>query len=210
MIEKQMGSRELALTMTSSGRERKDSTRTDDSARALERALAGDRAAFDELILRYQPRVLSTAWRLLGAKEDAQDAAQEVFLRLYRHLRRVDPHRPLLPWLYRMTVNVCHDLYRKRRRSDELAAETLLLTRDVHDPREEITRAERLQLIERALQVLTEKERTTLVLRDLEGLSTAEVAATLGSSESTVRSQISMARMKIKTFVERFEKGAPR
>ncbi len=88
---------DLAPAMTIPTAEREDPGSSGDSAQTLERAIAGDRAAFDELIVRHQARVLMTAWRLLGSKEDAQDAAQEVFLRLYRHLRRVDPKRPLMP-----------------------------------------------------------------------------------------------------------------
>lgn len=197
---------ELALTMTSSNVEREDAGSSAVSARTLERAIAGDRAAFDELILCYQGRVLMTAWRLLGSKEDAQDAAQEVFLRLYRHLRRVDPRRPLLPWLYRITVNVCHDAYRKRRPCEPLAAEESDAPAPTVDPAGEITRSEQRRLIAAALATLTERERQAVVLRDIEGLSTAEVAAALGSRETTIRSQISMARVKIKKFVERLER----
>jgi len=99
MVGRQMESHDLALTMTGPAPEES----TADSAQALERAMGGDRAAFDELLRCYERRVLMTAWRILGSKEDAQDAAQEVFLRLYRQLQRVDPKRPLMPWLYRMT-----------------------------------------------------------------------------------------------------------
>jgi RNA polymerase sigma-70 factor (ECF subfamily) len=205
MVGKQMESGELALTMTSSAVEHEDSSKAD-SAQALERARAGDRAAFDELILCYQGRVLMTAWRLLGSKEDAQDAAQEVFLRLYRHLRRVDPKRPLLPWLYRLTVNVCHDLRRKRRGINAEAADRVDLASVAADPLAKMTRTEQKLLIARALETLTEKERAAVVLRDIEGLHTAEVASTLGSSEATVRSQISTARVKIKKFVDRWER----
>jgi RNA polymerase sigma-70 factor (ECF subfamily) len=197
---------ELALTMTSSAVEHEDAGSSAVSARTLERAIAGDRAAFDALILCYQGRVLMTAWRLLGSKEDAQDAAQEVFLRLFRHLRRVDPKRPLLPWLYRMTVNVCHDAFRKRRPCEPLAAEEMDAAAPTVDPAGEITRAEQRRLIAAALATLTERERQAVVLRDIEGLSTAEVATALGSRETTVRSQISMARVKIKKFVERRER----
>lgn len=198
---------ELAPTMISA-LECEDSGSSVDSAQTLERAMAGDRTAFDELILCYQGRVLMTAWRLLGSKEDAQDAAQEVFLRLYRHLRRVDPKRPLMPWLYRMTVNVCHDVHRKRRPSEPLVEEMDLAAVAV-DPLGEITRAEQKRAIAAALETLTEKERAAVVLRDIEGLATAEVANILGSSETTVRSQISMARVKIRKFVDRWEKRRP-
>jgi RNA polymerase sigma-70 factor (ECF subfamily) len=168
--------------------------------------MAGDRAAFDELLRCYERRVLMTAWRMLGSKEDAQDAAQEVFLRLYRHLHRIDPKRPLLPWIYRMTVNVCHDLHRKRRREVEVNPGEIDPASLTADPAGEIMRAEQKQMVAAALQTLTEKERAAVVLRDIQGLSTSEVAGILGSRETTVRSQISSARVKIKKLVEKMER----
>jgi DNA-directed RNA polymerase specialized sigma24 family protein len=80
----------------------------------LERAISGDVSAFEQIILRYERRVFSLAWRLLGRPEDAQDASQDVFLRAFRYLHRFDRRRPFEPWLMKMTVNVCHDLSRKR------------------------------------------------------------------------------------------------
>jgi RNA polymerase sigma-70 factor (ECF subfamily) len=199
-----MESNELALTMSGSALELGESGKTQEQV--LKRAIAGDRFAFDQIILQYERRVLMTAWRLLGSKEDAQDAAQEVFLRLYRYLHHFDEKRPLLPWLYRMTVNVCHDLYRKRRQDDALAAGEVDGTTLTYDPAGEITRSEQRRLIEAAIKTLTEKERAAVLLRDIEGLTTKDVAGILGSSETTVRSQISMARVKIRKFVDRFEK----
>jgi RNA polymerase sigma-70 factor, ECF subfamily len=104
-----------------------------------------------------------------------------------------------------MTVNVCHDAHRKRRR-EVIPAEELDPAALAIDPSAEMTRAERKGIILAALNTLSEKERAAVVLRDLEGLSTAEVANTLGSSETTVRSQISTARVKIRKFVDQLEK----
>src|SRR6185369_16589820 len=80
----------------------------------VERAIAGDVSAFERIIIRYERRVLGLAWRLLGRPEDAQDASQEVFLRAFRFLHRFDRRRPFEPWLMKMTVNVCHDVGKKR------------------------------------------------------------------------------------------------
>ncbi|MBI4470561.1 MAG: sigma-70 family RNA polymerase sigma factor [Acidobacteria bacterium] len=89
---------------------------TEEAARELVlRARTGDAEAFDQLMVLHQRRVLNTAWRLLGQLEDAKDAAQEVFLRLYRFLPRLDGDRDLRPWLYRVTINVCRDAERRRR-----------------------------------------------------------------------------------------------
>jgi RNA polymerase sigma-70 factor (ECF subfamily) len=162
----------------------------------LERA--GSERGFDELVALHQQRVLRTAYRLLGRLEDAQDAAQEVFLRLLKNLHRIegDPQA----WLYRVTVNVCHDQHRRK----PIVMESPL---DLADPAPNADHAlemeERKRLLMEGLQTLPEREREAVVLRDIEGLSTREVAAILGVEEVTVRSQISMARAKLAKYVRR-------
>src|SRR5438128_4236811 len=71
----------------------------------LQRAITGDISAFEQIVLRHERRVLTLAWRLLGSMQDAEDAAQEVFLRAFRFLHRFDSRRRFEPWLIRMTVN---------------------------------------------------------------------------------------------------------
>lgn len=172
------------------------------------RARAGDAGAFDQLMILRQRQVLNTAWRLLGQVEDAKDAAQEVFLRLYRSLSRIDAERDLRAWLYRVTVNVCNDLGNRRRRPETISLEVETEKVDALPARDDemvvrIDRAAQLRLIQRALGTLSPKERAALVLRDIEGLTSEEVAQVLGTSSMTVRSQISSARMKIKRYRER-------
>jgi RNA polymerase sigma-70 factor (ECF subfamily) len=172
-------------------------------ASLIAHAKDGDLAAFDTLMLRHQRQVFGVAWRLLGQVQDAQDASQEVFIRMYRSLDRFDETRELAPWLYRITVNVCRSIARKRKRRgtpvplDDAPASALLVaeqgTRAVVDDE---TRSQMLS----GLQQLPPKEREALVLRDIEGLSTREVAKTLGTRETTVRSQISRARVKMKAY----------
>jgi RNA polymerase sigma-70 factor (ECF subfamily) len=174
-----------------------------DRAAALAPAKARDLAAFELLMRRHERLVLVTALRLLGNMADAQDVSQEVFLRLYRNLDKVEGSRNLAGWLYRVTVNASHDLRRKRPAADpvEFAA---AVPAGGADPQQSAAEAERRRALLMSLRMLSEKERAALVLRDLEGLSTGEVARVLGSSEATVRSQISKARVKMKGFVERY------
>src|SRR5215831_17560355 len=80
----------------------------------LGRAISGDISAFEQIVIRYERRVLNLAWRLLGNGEDAQDASQEVFMRAFRFLHKFDSTRPFEPWLFRLTINVCRDIGRKR------------------------------------------------------------------------------------------------
>jgi RNA polymerase sigma-70 factor (ECF subfamily) len=155
-------------------------------------------AFFERLVRMHERMVLGVAYRLLGRTEDAQDAAQEVFLKLLRKHKQIegDPK----PWLYRVTVNVCNDWYRRRIavvEPDEEAADTST------DALTAITLDERKRLLTEALETLGERERAAIVLRDIEGHSTHEVAKLLGVEEVTVRSQISVARVKLAKYVRK-------
>ena len=166
-------------------------------------ARAGDLDAFEELMRHHERLVLTTAYRLLGSVPDAQDASQEVFLRLYRNLGKVESQAGISGWLYRVTVNVCHDMRRRRPANVSVEDAGDLVSSEL-DPQQQSAEAERRRALQLSLRRLSEKERAALVLRDLEGLSTSEVARVLGSSEVTVRSQISKARVKVKDFLERY------
>ena len=87
-----------------------------ETTRLVRLALGGDSTAFEQIILRYETRVVTMAARLLGTRDDAQDVAQEVFLRAFKYLHRLDLQKPLEPWLIRITVNVCRDVGRRRQR----------------------------------------------------------------------------------------------
>jgi RNA polymerase sigma-70 factor, ECF subfamily len=188
------------------------------AASLVERARAGDAAAFDQLMICYERRVVVTAWRLLGNRDDARDAAQETFLRVYKHLAKFDVKQDFSGWLYRIVVNVCRDVARRRGRhahaaslDAELESGSLMEPPSAANTEAEAIRAEQQQIISRALSTLSEKERAAIVLRDLEGLPTEEVARILGSSQTTVRSQISAARAKIKAYRDRLTgKGGKR
>ncbi len=159
--------------------------------------------------------VLRTALRLLGRLDLAQDAAQDTFLRLHRYLGRVDVSRPLGPWLCRLVVNACHDIGRRAGRLRLIPLEELdegeqpTAGGGAEDVERRLTLDAERRLVKAALVTLPERERAAVILRDIEGLATAEVARALGSSEGTVRSQISAARLKIRRFVEARREGRP-
>ncbi len=183
--------------------------------RLIERAAAGETTAFEQLMIFSQHKVASTAWRLLGNTEDTRDATQEVFMRVYRHLGRFKPEQDFFAWLYRITVNVCHDLERKRsprgirvtslEEERELGSLEQLARPD--DTEGATLLAERRAMVAKAVATLSNKERAAVVLRDIEGLSTEEVAEVMGTRPATVRSQISSARSKIKLYCDRLLKG---
>lgn len=163
----------------------------------VEAARGGSAEAFDQLMVATQRRVLSVCWRLLGNREDARDAAQEVFLRVYRHLGRFRAGEDFHAWIYRIAVNVCRDHARRRRRLPLAAVEATepaILSR----VEEELLRAERRETVLAALAALPAGERAAIVLRDIEGLTSPQVASILGSRPGTIRAQISSARLKIR------------
>jgi len=171
---------------------------SDDPSRTIAAARDGDLAAFDLLMRQYERLVLATALRMLGSLEDAQDASQEVFLKLFRNLGKLERADNIAAWLYRVTVNVCHDVGRKRRPTASVEEAEAVAAADPPDD------GDRRRALMLSLRRLSERERAAVVLRDLEGLSTGEVARAMGSSEATVRSQISQARVKMREFLERY------
>lgn len=182
----------------------------------VERARTGDASAFEQLMLCTERRVVTTAWRILGDREDARDAAQEVFLRAYKYLGTFKEDQNFSGWLYRITVNVCRDIARKRSHGgrerfityEVELEEGMLETIAAPDNTEaRAIEAQERVIVARALSALSEKERSALVLRDMEGFSTEEVAQILGTRAATVRSQLSSGRTKIKRYCERFLKA---
>ena len=172
----------------------------------VELAAMGDREAFERLMTLTQPRVMAMTWRMLGNEPDAKDAAQEIYIRLYRNLALFDREHELFAWLYRIAVNVCRDIGRDRRRRQERFSSLDA----VSEPRETavaagqenaVARREEREAVARAIATLPEKERAAIVLRDVEGLDTDEVARILQSSATTVRSQIHSARKKLRALL---------
>ena len=200
---------EWTLTMIRTERDTDPQPGAAGEVRLLSLAKTGDIGAFRQIVLLHQRQVLGVALRMLGRLELAEDAAQETFLRVFKHLQRFDERREFSPWLYQIAINVCRDMNRKSRKEPVLSLEDIQTERDTmlvvdrSDLEADLEVARQRELVKESLKVLSEKEREAVVLRDLEGLSTQEVASILGSSEGTVRSHISSARVKIKRFVEK-------
>src|SRR5437764_2992411 len=170
----------------------------------LEQAATGNLAAFEQLMRRTERRVLATARRILGDAADAEEATQEVFLRVYKYLHRFDRAKPFEPWLYRLTVNVCNDMASRRTRAqDRVSHEASEPTAVSVDPDAGLHRDEQRRLVQSALSSLPEKQRMAVVLRDLQGLSIAETAKAMTVSQATVRSHLSAARLRLKKLIEK-------
>jgi RNA polymerase sigma-70 factor (ECF subfamily) len=168
-------------------------------ADVIERAKTGCRDAFDDLISRFEGKVLKTALYLTRNMDEAQDIAQEVYVKIFRNIHMCkDPDR-IESWVYRITVNTVRDFQGRKRLFLPLAAIVKVLR--PHDPviRDEI----RTRLTE-ALDLLSFNEKTTFVLKVLEEMDTADVAEILGCRAVTVRSYLHGARKKLQDHFRDF------
>ena len=173
----------------------------------VNKAKTGDVEAFEGLMILYQRRVLGIALRMLGNPDDAKDAAQEVFLRLFKRLSSLDPARRIAPWLYRVTINVCHDVGRRRRATAGVALNSRSMIPSsswaaCDDIEGSLILAEEWRFLQAGLAWLPKKERASLVLRDVEGLDTAEVAKILGTSAVTIRTHLSRGRLRLIKYIK--------
>lgn len=175
----------------------------------LRRAQTGDGAAFEDIVRAYEKTVYHLALRQLGNREDAEDAAQEVFLKAYTGLSAFRGDSKLSVWLYRITNNVCIDFLRRRRETVSLSQENdegepleLELPDERFDPAALAERRDLRERIGKALDALPPEAREILLLRELGGQSYDEIAATLDLDLGTVKSRIFRARKKLCALLE--------
>ena len=167
------------------------------------RARRGDAAAFDELVRRCHRPVYRFCWRLLRSG-DAEDLAQDTFVRAFVHFERFDPERPVLPWLIAIARRLCLDLL--RRRKVMVSAETILVTGSpAPGPESEASIREQLSRLDRALAELAEGPRQAIILFHIEDMSYRDIAAALEVPMGTVMTWLHRGRAQLKRALE----GAP-
>ena len=187
----------------------------EDRDRALvDRARAGDIEAFEMLVRRYQGWVFSLAVRMLGERAEAEDMAQEIFLKAYRGLKRFKGASRFSTWLYTIASHHClnHLEARRRRplpcsrvgdRSDHAEEDPPAVVDRLADPAPRadvlLERTDLARIIQAELATLTPEHRVVLVLRDIQGLSYDEISRMLDLELGTVRSRLHRARMEMKT-----------
>lgn len=177
-----------------------------------ERHRQGDDRAFDEVYRLYLPQVYGLCLRLCHSATDAEDLAQETFIRIYRHLGSFDGRASLKTWVFRVTVNLCSSRLSRRRlltlpvRSTEDPEEEGVLLVDPERSPESLSLArDAAERIEAALRLLQPNFRAAVVLRDLEGLSYEEIAEVLDIHIGTVRSRIARGREGLRLLLEKAE-----
>lgn len=176
----------------------------DDSA-VVAGYLAGLSWAFDELVDRYQKRLLNFVYRTIGDRERAEDLVQEVFIRVHRHLHRFDQSKKFSTWIYTIASNLAKNELRNRSRSPLVLFQTIkknweadhrpLQFEDRHQRPDDLFRKRHLRdLVQWAVRQLPEHHRVVFVLRELEGKTYEEIAEITGCNLGTVKSRLNRAR----------------
>ena len=180
-------------------------------------AKAGDVAAFEELVNRYERKIFRLAQNITGNREDAEDAMQDAFLKSYAHLKEFQGDSRFYTWLVRIAVNESLMRLRKRKPNqisldEPVGTDDDIMPREVEDwgpsPEQRYAQTELQQILNAAIENLDPAYRTVFVLRDVEELSTEEAAALLGISVPAVKSRLLRARLKMREQLQRyFRKG---
>ena len=180
-----------------------------DERNLIQAAQDGDDDAFAALVSSCQDRVIQVAFGYLHDRDEARDAAQEVFLKAYRALRRFNQTSTFWTWVYRITCNLCKDRLRHRARRPETSLEELTpngyepsIPGDQPDPRAMAAEEELQRLVRESLETLPEKHRRVLILREFAELSYQEIADAVGCQDRTVMSRLFHARRKLAVALE--------
>jgi RNA polymerase sigma-70 factor (ECF subfamily) len=172
----------------------------------VRRAQREDKEAFEELIRRHQHRVFAVAGGILKRREDVEDIAQQVFVKAYFSLKRFDQRAAFSTWLYKITVNECWDMLRKKKvrplvyeadLSEVQARQVISSAEKVKDDPDISERLEARQRVERLLQGLDERDRLMLILKEVEGFSIEEIAEVLDLNANTVKVRLFRARRRV-------------
>jgi RNA polymerase sigma-70 factor (ECF subfamily) len=186
-----------------------------DERQLVRRAQKGDKVAFETLVERHQHRVFAVARGILKRQEDVEDIAQQVFVKAYFSLKRFDQRAAFSTWLYKITVNECWDVLRKRK------ARPLVYEADFNEeqsrqysaPEREASKApdtsDRMALreqLEKMLGQLDKRDRAMLILKEVEGFSVEEIAESMGLNANTVKVRLFRARRRIIEYSRREKK----
>lgn len=168
-------------------------------AELMARVVGGDHNAFGALVTRHEDKLFSVAYRVLGNRQDALDATQDAFLSAFRQAAKFRGDSAFSTWLYRIGVNACNDLLRKKKRL--ILTENPEQTEVTHDPRTEDSAVSRVDL-SRALASLQPEYREAVVLHDLGGVPYEEIARITATRIGTVKSRISRGRKRLAELLE--------
>lgn len=177
----------------------------------LDSFVRGDNEAFAELVRRFQRKVYSLAFQVLGNHLDADEVVQETFVRIYKRRKELADVKYFSTFLLRVASNYAIDLLRKQKGHSQMNEDASSLPGDVQmdlarrvaTPREDFENKYLLEEIKRALRELPPKQQLTAIMHDIEGYTKAEIAEILGCPEATVRSNLHIARTKLRKILKK-------
>ncbi|MBU0678763.1 MAG: sigma-70 family RNA polymerase sigma factor [Verrucomicrobia bacterium] len=186
----------------------------EDDSVLIERSRNEDLDAYDELMRRYHSRIYGLIYNMTSNKEDAEDLLQEVFVKAYSALDRFQGKSSFYTWLYRIAVNRTINFLKKRRKRTALSLDDvdMAIERDPayvelssrETPLRGTSLSELQEKLNNALQTLSEKHRTVVVLHDIQGVPHDEIAEIVGASAGTVRSRLFYARQRLQAELAEF------
>ncbi len=182
----------------------------------VSRAQAGDTEAFDELVMKYSPKLYGMVYNMTGNREDTHDVLQDVFSKAYRSIRRFRGKSKFYTWIYSISVNMTLNFLKKRGREKKISLEDMspAVLKDPDylemvaksDPIRDANLNELQQRLNEAMLALSEDHRTVVTLFDIQGLPHAEISKILGVSQGTVRSRLFYAHRQLQNFLEEFRR----
>jgi len=191
----------------------------DEDRELVRRAQKDDKQAFEELVRRHQNRVFAVAGGILRNREDVEDIAQQVFLKAYFSIKRFDQRAAFSTWLYKITVNECWDLLRKKKvrplvfeaELSEEQAQAYQSSSEQADGRPDTSeQMAARQQVEELISCLEERDRAMLALKEVEGFSVEEIAEIMGINGNTVKVRLFRARQKITERIRRKQEAERR
>jgi RNA polymerase sigma-70 factor (ECF subfamily) len=171
----------------------------------------GDKAAFDELVLKHQHKLFNLCYRFLGDYQEANDSAQETFIKVYRSLKRFRFESAFSTWLYRIAVNTSKNRlksaeYRRKKKmvpldnpaSMDHSSLAMEIQDETHSPAMELEKKERMRIIQEAINALPPEQKAVVALRDIEGFSYEEIVEITSVTLGTVKSRLARARLDLR------------
>jgi RNA polymerase sigma factor RpoE len=188
----------------------------DEERELLRRAKAGELTAYDDLVRRYQERVYATIYHMTSNHEDANDLAQDTFIKAFQALHSFKGDSSFFTWLYRIAVNKTINHLKQRKRRNHISLNDLDLNAE-HDPdlvalisdktpRRDVNLAELQERLNAAMQKLSEVHRMVVTLHDVQGLSHEEISQIMGCNVGTVRSRLFYARQQLQAYLSDYLK----
>jgi RNA polymerase sigma-70 factor (ECF subfamily) len=182
-----------------------------EDAKLIKAFKGGDKAAFDKLVLKHKNKLFNLCYRFLGDYQEANDSAQETFIKVYESLKKFRFQSAFSTWLYRIAVNTCKNklkssAYRQKKRmvsldnpgSPDKSQPAMEIQDETYSPVKELEKKERMRMVQEAIDTLPTEQKAVVTLRDIEGLSYEEIVEITGFNLGTVKSRLARARLDLR------------